>query len=364
MMKRFLFLTLLLAACMTAFPAVAADVVVVHSGETPVAWGDGLEGGLSAVLGEGYAVRGERLGVGTDVDYFDSQFELLSEKYREDAPVAVVADGSTAFAFLRKYRDELFAHAALVAVAMPTPGPDLLEHCGDCTAIAQTLDVGGTVDLIFALRPETRQVVGVMDGSRKSAVLRRELERAMQPYMERAQLIFPGNEPGDDQGLDSASVRDVAASVTGRDAVLLLGFSEDRSGSPLNEAEAVDLLARKGAAPVFVLTDGWLGGGVLGGVVAQGDAYGRAAGDVILRAASGESVREMLPQAPKGLALVDATVATALGVTHFPVSARLVNEPERPVDAGGAVPTGWAAWGAGLAVLIVLFFLIRRFYRP
>lgn len=271
-----------------------------------------------------------------------------------------MADGQISFAFMRKYRD-LFAGAPVFFCAMNRPERAMLEQCGECSGVPLEPDIYGTVDLIFSLRPNTRLVVGIMDGSARSFRLRSQLEAVMESHMNRSQLVFPGFEPGDETGLTMESLASVASSVPGTGAVIFLGFSEDANGNGLDEIEAVAALAQRSAGPVFVLNDGWFGTGVLGGSVAQARAHGHAVSLLVLQAQAGEPVREMLPPPVAPHVVFDGTVLARFGMTKWPTDATLVNQPGHPRAEEGIISTGLLWWAFGVTALIGLLLVVRRF---
>lgn len=341
----------------------AADVVLLHGTDAATPWGGALAEGLSRELdGEADVVS---ILLGSDVhgdDYFDERFEFLLAKWQGRVPVAVVADGEVAFAFMRKYGEALFAGVPIVYCGMSRPDSEYLSQCGDCVGIPLEYPVEETVDLIFDLQPETSMVVGIMDGSSRSLQLRRALEDAMEPYADRAQLLFPGHEPGDDEGLNMAGLASVASSVARADSVLFLGFSRDNAGESVDEAEAVQLLTTRSDGPVYVLSDHWLGQGVLGGVSVSGNAQGRDVGRMIRRIMAGEPTQEMLPEVTSPVSSVDLTVMAMRGIPtdRLPPDTVGVHAPSLPEGDAPLMPTGVVILGSVLLAGAVLLFFVRR----
>jgi len=358
-------LFLILLSC-SPHPALAGEIIVLHSESGPTPWTQGIIAGLASELSNGTEIKEEYLsGEVSDEEHFNAEHERLARVHANTAPVAVVASGEVAFAFMRKYREDLFSDAPVVFCSMPRPEPKLLRQCGDCTGVPLELDVRGTVDLIFTTRPDTRLVVGIMDTSPASLSLRKPMELAMEPYLERAQLLFPGHEPGDDAGLDMNTLDSVASSIPGSGAVLFLGFQENGSGKAMDEEKAVKLLSRQSAGPVFVLIDTWIGHGVLGGLVATGEAQGSSAARLIKRIQAGEPPKEMLPLAPPPQLVVDATVLARFGIQAeripLPQNTQIINEPEHPLEQGTVTPSGAVSATIGLVAFAGLLYMLRRF---
>ncbi|MBU4192396.1 MAG: hypothetical protein KKD85_08775 [Proteobacteria bacterium] len=303
-------------------------------------------------------------------EHFHARFEALRPAWGHAAPTVVIADGEASFAFVRKYRDDLFAYAPVLYCGMDTPDPEYLRQCGDCTGLPETPDVAAAVDLLFRLRPDTRLVVGIMDGSPGSLALSLATERAVAQAVsagqKHVQVVFPGHEPGDEAGLTLRSLRGVASSIPANGAALFLGFANDAQGRAVDQDEAVRILAGRSSGPVFALSDRWMEPGTSQGIAAAvsvpGRDLGAALGGLVLRIAAGEPAREMLPERLSARAVLDLTVLARFGVPadRLPADALTLNPVLAPDDPAGATPTGTLALAAVLGALAWAWLLLRR----
>lgn len=358
---------LVLLSVLAAGPASAVEVILLHDTGAPTLWTKRLDRDLRDALDKGDNLQQGFLGsphLGDE--YFESRFQALSERWRGLFPAAVIADGATAFAFVRKYGEALFPTAPVVLVDDTRPAPALMAQCGRCTALTTPSDVRGTIDLIFRLRPETDTVVGIMDGSPRSRTLRRAAETAMTPYLDRATILFPGHEPGDDDGLAPDELQAVASSVPVRGAVLFLGYGEDATGRPLDQDRAVRLLTEGSAAPVYGLADTWMAtdgsGGMLGGSMVRSRDLARRTVRVVERLRAGEPAEEMLPEPVAPVVMADLTVLARLGIdpARLPAGAVTINSPDAPPDAEPVDTTGWGLVLSGLLAVFGVLWLLRR----
>ncbi len=106
--------------------------------------------GLSIELGKAMNVKPVYLGLDEqDDDYFEDRYVTLATKWQDRIPVAVITDGSTAFAFMRKYREDIFVGAPVFYCGIPRPEPDFLSQCGNCAGIPIKFAVADTIDLIL-----------------------------------------------------------------------------------------------------------------------------------------------------------------------------------------------------------------------
>jgi len=339
----------------------SSEVVLLHSESAPTKWTKSFGSGLEEGLGSVAEVHQEYLGQeDMDEDDFDTVFQQLLQTHR--SPLAVVTDGRIAFAFARKYGQDLFPDTSVVFCSIPRPAPYILSSCENCTGLPVEHSMQPIVDLIFSLRPETQTVVGIADGTTQGKKRMEAVTKAMRPYMERAQLIFPGHETGDDAGLDLEYLGTVLSSVPNRSVTLLLGFSEDRKGNPILDDEMATVLKTRTASPTFVLDDAFMGTGVVGGLMVSGKAVGQDAARLVKRILKGENVQEMLPQPVHSELILDGKALARFGITA-PDEASIVNKAETVAEAENAIPTNAAGWGIGLILCAGLFFLFRR-YKP
>ncbi|BCS88998.1 hypothetical protein PSDVSF_22400 [Pseudodesulfovibrio sediminis] len=332
--------------------------MILHSEALPTQWTHNIESGLSNTLGNETSIRQEFLGGDTlDEDHFEEVFEQLAQK-PPSSPLAVVANGETAFAFARKFGEDLFPGVPVIFCSMDWPDPTVLNQCGPCTGVPLKQDIAANLELIFTLKPDTRLVVVISDDQRRT--LRATTDSAMKPYMDRAQILFPGYEPGDNAGLSLAIMGDVLASVPEAGVVLFLGYTEDGQGNMVENQQIVSLIERRSVSPVFLITDTLLGSGAVGGVVVSGTAVGRKVADIILDIRSGQAVNEMLPEPVPTEVVLDGTALARFGMTAIP-GACVVNAPEQAPDEQG-LSASWIALAA-LAFLGCLLLAGRRYMK-
>ena len=166
------------------------------------------------------------------------------------------------------------------------------------TGIFQRFDIPGTMQFIFRLQPETRRVVvigGVSDADRVT------LARIQEMAQNAAGVTFEfwTNLPVGVMCADARTLPD--------DTVILLGtVQRDVTGEPFYTSQVVQMLAPNADVPVYVLGQGLIGSGALGGIVVNSENMGTEAGKLALRALAGESVNQIpLEQWEKGTPMVD-----------------------------------------------------------
>nr|WP_321513313.1 hypothetical protein [uncultured Pseudodesulfovibrio sp.] len=344
-----------------ATSADSLDVILLHSESSSTEWTKSFASGLESGLGSVAQVHQEFLGQeDMDEDHFDTVYQQLLEAHL--TPQVVITDGRIAFAFARKYGPSLFPDAPVLFCSIPRPTPEVLSSYKNCTGLPVEHSMQQVVDLIFTLRPETRTVVGIADSTATGKARMKAVVQAMQPYMDQAQLIFPGYEAGDDEGMRLDDLSTVLSSVPSRGVTLFLGFSEDRQGSPVLNETMASILKSRTASPTFVLDDSFMGTGVVGGLLISGNAVGQDAARLVKKILQGENIQEMLPQPVHGSLILDGKALARFGISP-PEGATVVNPPETVSEPENAISTNMIGWFFGILLCAGLFFLFKR-YKP
>jgi signal transduction histidine kinase len=164
--------------------------------------------------------------------------------------------------------------------------------------IFQRSDIPGTIKFIFRLQPETRRVVvigGVSANDQKTLGRIAEVARTV----DGVKFEFWTNRPVDE-------VCREARTLTLGTVILLATVQRDAAGQPFSTPEVAQLLAPSAGVPVYVLGEGSIGTGALGGSVVNFDELGAEAGRLALFALSGEPVSRIPVEVrTKGTPMVD-----------------------------------------------------------
>ncbi|HXB58743.1 MAG TPA: ABC transporter substrate binding protein, partial [Candidatus Acidoferrales bacterium] len=153
------------------------------------------------------------------------------------------------------------------------------------TGIYQRFDIPGTVKFIFRTQPETRRVVvvgGVSTADQATVARISEIGRSVAGVKFDFWTNLPVNVLCEDaQSLPS-------------DTVILLGtVQRDVTGGAFYTSQVVQKLAPLASVPVYVLGEGLIGTGALGGNVMDSESLGTDTGKLALRVLAGTPVTEI-----------------------------------------------------------------------
>ena len=178
-------------------------------------------------------------------------------------------------------RADLFSNAPVVFLGLdPTAGADLRLEA-DVTGTWLHMGWADTLAAARRLQPEIRRVVVVGGVSPTDRV-----------WMEgaRKQLAVPGD-PIEVAYLTDLSLDEIVSHVRGlpTGTVVVVGvFLRDATGRDFFTPEAVTRIAAAASVPVYALTEGSIGTGIVGGHVSSFEAHGRVGAELALQMLAGK----------------------------------------------------------------------------
>jgi len=199
----------------------------------------------------------------------------LREKYSAHPPDVIVVEGTVALEFLIDNRTLLFPFTPVVHMGIAASALSLLSPLpADVIGIPVELDVVGTLNLAFRLRPGASHLVLVTGASERdrrfAAALRNEVAR-LPPGVKREFLA----------GLPTETLRERLAELSDNAVVFTGGYLEDGDGRVFTPRDSVQAMAAAANAPVFAPYSTYMGTGVVGGYMTDYLVLGQQAGQVV-----------------------------------------------------------------------------------
>lgn len=209
---------------------------------------------------------------------------LLHKRYTGKGilPTVIVSADDNAFAFLLRYRAELFPGVPVVFCGVNDFSLEMLSGADNITGVNESASIRETLDLALRMLPRTEKIA-VVSGSRLTE--RRLLEQAKQvaASMEPSPRFLYFSEMEAEEL--AAALRQLDPDTT---AILHLTSLLTPSGRSHSLKENMRLIATSTRAPVLALWDFLLPLGALGGKIVSGRAQGEAAAALAARILAGE----------------------------------------------------------------------------
>jgi diguanylate cyclase (GGDEF)-like protein/PAS domain S-box-containing protein len=268
--------------------------------------------------------------------------DLYQESFRNIHFNTILVSDNDAFDFIRKYGDELFPGVPVVFCGVNNFHDELLSGHTNFTGVNDEKDYKETIEVALKLQPGIRTIVVVTDNTTTGIAHRQavEQETAGMPPGIKIQYLSLGDSTMEELGAKLAALHTDSV-------VLLLSHFRDKDGRAYPHDQSVKYLARRSAAPCYVVTDTRLGLGVIGGKISSGYYQGEVAARMVLRILSGEEVRNIpvVRQSPNRY-MFDHQAMRRFRISerHLPPGSIIINRPQtlfeqyrlQFITAGGA----------------------------
>jgi signal transduction histidine kinase len=214
---------------------------------------------------------------------------FLREKYAGVKFDLLIPVANSSVDFMLRHRDSLFPEAPMIYCKGVAVGDKGLEHRGDVTGTAVTIDAAGTIALVRLLQPELKRIAVVAGTGLVDRFLLSTFHDAFKAYHGKLELI-------DLAGLPMDTLLARVSRLPDTTAIVFLSLSRDGAGRIFSSAATQAMVSQAANAPLFNLIDTALGYGSVGGRMTQLEAMGRKSGEIARRVLSGTSVAAIAPE--------------------------------------------------------------------
>ena len=275
-------------------------------------------------------------------DYRRQLLELYRVKYLAAPPDVVIALTEPALDFALRYRNNLFPRAALVfgavdqrAIRTRTLGPSV-------TGVFLHIDARLTVEAALTLHPGVRNIIVVAGASRFERGIVEVVQEDLRGFASRAAITYITGRP----------LNEVLAAVASLDEsglVLFLSLNADGNGVARSGPEVLAALRRVATAPIYGISDNFLGHGIVGGVLLDYRRHGMELGQRARQILAGERASDLPLIRTPNMVAFDWRELERFGVeaARLPAGATVVNRElslwdtyKRTILAVGAVVVG------------------------
>jgi PAS domain S-box-containing protein len=212
--------------------------------------------------------------------------DYLRRKYADLAIDVVVASGYPSLHFLLKHRDDLFPHTPIVFVTgRPTTG-ELAGALGVTGIICYTTH-RKTLDLALRLHPNTEQVFVISGTLERDKKFEKQAQEELQGYESRVKLTYLTDLAPDELIVKTKSLPE-------RSIVLYVWQqSQSEQGKVLESADILALIAKSTPVPIYGMSAGHVGNGIVGGYVFTLEGNGTRAAEIALKIANGAQAQDI-----------------------------------------------------------------------
>ncbi len=206
--------------------------------------------------------------------------DYLARKYRGHKYDLVIVLDNPALQLALSKQPELFPGTPVVFAGINDFKPAMLAGKKKVTGVAETLNTEGTLKMALALHPETTEIFVVTDHTMTGKSVRKEVG-AVVPHLPagvHVEFAPPAT---------MAELVEHIKRLPDTAIIFISGFTTDKAGQTFSMAEGTSHLTQDARIPAFIVHEGRLGYGPVGGLLLSGRAEGLQAGKIALRVLAG-----------------------------------------------------------------------------
>jgi PAS domain S-box-containing protein len=230
--------------------------------------------------------------------YEAQMVDFLKHKYADEHLDLIIGFGGPAVDFLLKHEVDLFAGVPRSFYFHDEPQSKVQTLWPRITGVWATIDLTATLDLALRLHSDTNQVVVISGDSPADAYFKQQAQEQFRKY--ESKILF--NYLHD---LSMDQLKNQLAALPPHTIVLYLSFILDHKGNTYSGPEALSLFAQSSTAPIYGISQTYMGYGIVGGTLIDFPAIGNHIGEQALRIIKGENPRDLPPQRVANIAMFD-----------------------------------------------------------
>lgn len=236
----------------------------------------------------------------------------------------VILGDDAALTFALNHRQKLFAGIPMVFLGINNLSlAQLAGNDPSITGIVEQVDFSANMDLIQSLFPGTTTIVAVSDDTLTGQGDQAQFAACAKQYPDLAFRLIDASK------CSKAQLKEEISAVGSGSVLLYLTFFEDADGNAYTIDSGAALLASCADVPIFRISYGGMGGGVLGGIQISFEKAGQMAGNMARSILSGTPPRQIpvLMHSPT-FGCFDKNVLDRFGIqtSQLPEGSRILNQ--------------------------------------
>ncbi len=260
------------------------QVLVLNSYHHGMTWADGVNSGISSILGNNdkidlhFEFMDTKRNAGPE--YIQKLTQLYRYKFRGKKFDLVIVSDDDAYNLARKNHPELFPNVPLVFCGVNFFQPEDLKNDRLITGVVEAVDIRKNLEIALRLHPGTQKIVVVNDLTATGRANRKLIDGVLKD--------FQGVEFEFLDDINMSELEERVSSLPPNNLILLLSFNRDKSNNVFSYEESIRRIASKARVPIYSVWDFYLGSGIVGGMLTNGFSQGEMAAKLGLRVLDGE----------------------------------------------------------------------------
>jgi len=279
--------------------------------------------------------------------------KVLDEKYAKINLDLIIVTEDTSWGFIEKNGNTLFPGVPVVFCGITEGKIDPRTLKENCTGNFKSMDVKTTVVDILKAQPDTKRIVVVIGASEQDAYYEAVARQAFSDDPIKVQTDYF-------IGLSIEETKNRLANLPPNTVVLYVSMYIDGLGKGFNPRDVVSILRESTNAPIYGISETYLGHGIVGGSLWNFSDLSQDAAEIALQVLTGEKPSDIPTKVIKSNNYFDWVEMKQWGIKerNLPVDSIIVNRQ----------PSVWDTYKAQIIGVIIflltqtllIFFLIQQ----
>ena len=336
------------------------NILILNSYSRQIKWTNDIVQGMMSVLDK---IKGKKKIFIEDMDTknfpdletYSHLMDIYKYKYAYTNFDVILVSDDNAFGFAFNNRKYLFKDTPIVFCGVNYLNDNELKGHKNITGILETTDINATLNLMYRLHPDTRNILVINDQSATGlANKKRVIEEIPARMVPSVHFEFTPL-------LKMTELQQQVSTLPENTLILLMTFNRDQNNNVFSYNESIDLIASHTKNPIYGVWDFYLGSGIVGGVLTSGWHQGQEAAKMAFKILSGTPA-DTLPIIRKSdaIPMFDANLMKQHGISKslLPYTSHFVNEVT-PLQKKYQRLIQGGIWLLGIFVLFLIYFLWR-----
>ena len=216
-----------------------------------------------------------------DLSYLSDLLNLYKSKYVSTKIDLVIADGYMALDFAVTFGEELFPGTPVVFCTVNEFQYKQLQLDRKYTGTLLKIDYTGLLEVALRNHPSTRNVAVLAGTSKVGRSLEEHCRKVYAPYAKEYNFMYLGD-------LAMTDLLEKVSTLPDHTVIIYLYIASDGDSQLFEPWQVASVISKSANAPVYGMSDSYLGKGIVGGAVFSLEAQGGKASEIGLRILKGE----------------------------------------------------------------------------
>lgn len=230
--------------------------------------------------------------------YEAAMVSYMQRKYEGEKFDLAIALGAPAVKTLLNHEAEIFTATPKIFYFHDETEETVRSLWPRATGVWAQLGISKSLNLALELQPETNRVVVVSGSSAQDRFLQRQAQTELRTFEGKLEVTYVSD-------LSMAELKNRLASLPPKTVILYLSFFLDSAGNSYSGPEALSAFAPTASAPVYGISETYMGAGIVGGSLINFEALGQRTGEIALHVLAGEQVSKIPPESVPNVQVLD-----------------------------------------------------------